>query len=603
MDESVDLLVREWAVRTPTATAVSAGDAQYSFVELVRQADRFSRALRAAGVGPEVPVALCLPRSAALIVAALGVLGAGGAYVALDPTHPRARLQAIVTESGARAVVADRVDLGLPAGVGLIRPADLTAVGAQSATDPIDSGTRPHDEQAAYVIYTSGSTGGPKGVLVGHSALRHLVDWHGRTFELTRNDRVAQLASPGFDACVWDIWATLSAGASLHVPDETTRVTPVALRDWLLRERITVAFVPTKLAESLLALPWPSTAALRTLLTGGDALHQRPHNGLPFTLVNNYGLSEAAVVSTSGTVSPDDTAAPSIGTPVDHADAYIVDGSLKPVTVGEQGQLLLGGAGLARGYVGLPALTAQRFIADHLSGRPGGRLLCTGDLARQRPNGEIEFLGRADDQISRLGVRVEPAEIAAVLTRYPAVRSAVVVVESGDGPTQRLLAYLVADGDRPAAATLDDFAGVTLPAEMIPNQYVWLDELPVNGNGKVDRAQLPPPTDPSGGPTAPVGRAAGGNLETALVPVVAGVLGLPTIPVDANFFRLGGHSLLGAQLMLRLRDQYAVDLSLQFLFAHPTVEKMAMGIEALLLDELNTTSDADTAEHLGQVRR
>ncbi|MEV5721072.1 non-ribosomal peptide synthetase [Amycolatopsis mediterranei] len=592
MRGSVDSEVREHARRRPDHVAVLTGDAALTYAELMASADALSSVLRAEGTGPDVPVGLCLPRSAAMVVGALGILGAGGAYVALDPGHPPARLAAILAESGARLVLGAS-GVPLPKGVTRIAATGHPAARFRPAA--------PHAAALAYLIYTSGSTGRPKGVMVAHAELRHLVDWHHRAFGLTATDRVAQLASPGFDASVWDLWSTLTAGATLCVPDEEIRLDPTALRDWLVAERITVTFAPSGLAEELIALPWPRRAPLRLLLTGGDVLRRRPPPGLPFTLVNNYGITEATVVSTSGPVPADGEALPSIGRPIDRVRAHVVDEQLRPVPPGTVGQLLLGGAGLARGYAGRPAATASRFVPDHLGDRPGARLLRTGDLVRRSADGELTFVGRADDQLSRNGLRVEPGEVVAALQRHSAVRAAVVVAEP-DRAQPRLLAYLQpASGERPGRDELAAFLATTLPAAMVPHEYLWLTEFPLTANGKLDHKMLPPPPPP-GQDTGPVSTAddAGPRteLEAALVPIVADVLDLTTVAADANFFQIGGHSLLGAQLVMRLRERYDVELSLRFLFANPTVRSMAAGIEELVRADITAMSEEQARELL-----
>ncbi len=274
----------------------------------------------------------------------------------------------------------------------------------------------------AYVVYTSGSTGQPKGVLVEHDGLTNLVEWHRAAFGLHAGDRCTQISSPGFDAAVWEIWPSLSVGAAIHVVPEGLRTDPIRLRDWLVTEGITVTFLPTPMAEGVIGLDWPDDGALRYLLTGGDALTRRPRRDLGFTLVNNYGLSETTVVATSGAVATEGDGAPSIGRPISGVVAEVVDERLRPVDPGGDGELVLGGVAIARGYLNRPELTAQRFLDG-----PEGRRYRTGDRVRVRADGEIEFLGRLDDQLSIRGFRVEPGEIAAVLNSHPAIEASVAV--------------------------------------------------------------------------------------------------------------------------------------------------------------------------------
>jgi amino acid adenylation domain-containing protein len=351
---------------------------------------------------------------------------------------------------------------------------------------------------AAYLIYTSGSSGNPKGVMVEHRSLLNLIRWHQRAFALTSADRGTQIASPGFDAAVWEIWPYLTAGASIHVPPDEIRADPAALRDWLLAHEITISFVPTALAEAVMTVPWPSRAPLRSLLTGGDALLRSPPRGLPFELVNNYGVTEATVVSTSGVIPPgaEGGLKPSLGRPIAGIRIHLVDDDLRLVEPGEPGEVLIGGLSVARGYHNRPDLTKERFLPDHLGGETNEVVYRTGDLARWRPDGELEFLGRLDDQVTIHGVRIEPGEVEAALNSHPAVRSSVVLA-TGVATNRRLVAYLVtALADPPDSELIRSHLCRHLPEAMLPASFIWQESLPVTANGKVDRAALssvPPP--------------------------------------------------------------------------------------------------------------
>jgi hypothetical protein len=338
---------------------------------------------------------------------------------------------------------------------------------------------------------------------------------------------------------------------------------------------------------------WPAGAALRVLLTGADALRRHPPRGLPFSVFNNYGPTECAVVTTSGRVPPAGTedGMPSIGSPISNVTAQILDSDLRPVPPGATGELCIGGAGVARGYRGRPDLTGECFVPDPRG--HGARLYRTGDLAALRADGEIAFVGRLDAQVKVRGFRVELGEVAAALSRHPAVQSAVVTAWEPAGRDLRLAAYMVpAPGAAPAAAGLRSFLETSLPTHMIPAAFVHLDALPLTSNGKVDRAALPPPDlameqrprDPAP-PRTPV--------EQRTAGIVAELLGLDLVGVDEDFFLLGGHSLLGAQLTTRVRDLYGVELSLQSLFDNPTVESMSVEIERLLVERLQAMSDEE----------
>jgi acyl-CoA synthetase (AMP-forming)/AMP-acid ligase II len=358
--------------------------------------------------------------------------------------------------------------------------------------------------------------------------------------------------------------------------------------------------MPTALAEAVLSLDWPAELPLRYLLTGGDTLHRYPSPELSFAVVNNYGPTEGTVVATSGVVRPNPSplAAPSIGKPIQGVRVYVVDDRLDPVAIGAPGELLIGGAGVARGYVNRPALTDEKFIPDPFRGTPGARLYRTGDIARQRPDGELEFLGRVDEQVQIHGNRIELGEISAILHRHPAVRSSVVVVGEHDSDERRLIAYVVAgEGRHPDSEQLRAHLVRHLPNHMLPAAFVCLEELPVTPNGKVDRSALPAPTAANVAQPRNPARAAN-ELEQALEILVAELLGLDRVGVDENFFMLGGHSLLGAQLIVRIRDCFGVDMSLRYLFENPTVAGMAAEVERLLVADLESMSDEEAARLL-----
>jgi acyl-coenzyme A synthetase/AMP-(fatty) acid ligase/acyl carrier protein len=341
-------------------------------------------------------------------------------------------------------------------------------------------------------------------------------------------------------------------------------------------ERITVTFLPTAVAEGVMGLAWPDDAALRYLLTGGDTLTRRPPPALGFVVVNNYGLSETAVVATSGVVAPHGAGSPSIGRPISGVVAEVVDEGLRPVEPGIPGELVIGGVAVARGYLNQPELTAQRFLDDQQ-----GRRYRTGDRVRQRPDGELEFLGRLDDQLSIRGFRVEPGEITAALNDHPAVLASVTVGIGSSSAERRLVAYVVAAGrERPHADELDEFLGGFLPQHMLPSTYVWLDELPLTRHGKVDRDALPTPIDTTR--DEPEGRQPQTSIEAATASVVAELLGVDEVGIDQNFFLLGGHSMLGAQVIVRLEDLFGVEITLRRLFDHPTVAEIAAEVERLI---------------------
>ncbi|MEA2693948.1 MAG: hypothetical protein QOJ16_3335, partial [Acidobacteriota bacterium] len=597
LDHPVHERVAERARSAPAALAVRSGAAELSYGDLDAAAERLARRLAGLGVRPESRVGLLLPRSPELAVAALAVGKAGGAYLPIDPGHPPERWALLLADAGARVVVTTAALAALlppgPPGLATVILDGVHEGGDGEATATALPADRPGLDGLAYVIYTSGSTGRPKGVLVSHAGLANLVGWHLDAYGVTAADRATLIAGVGFDASVWELWPYLVAGASLHLPDEETRTSPERLRDWLTEEGITLAFLPTPLAEALLALDWPRRPALRALLTGGDRLHRPPAAGSPFALINHYGPTEGAVVASAGLIPPGfpDDGPPSIGRPIANARIYLLDRHLEPVPAGIPGELWLAGRGLARGYLGAPELTAERFLPDVFGG-PGERLYRTGDLARHRPDGHLDFLGRADQQVKVRGFRVEPGEVEAVLASHPAVAAAAVVAREASPGDVRLVGYVVArQGDpEPLLPELRRFLAERLPGYMVPAALVPLAALPLTANGKVDRQALPAP-----GWTAEVDFVAPRTpLEDLLAGIWAELLGVARVGVDDNFFALGGHSLLATRLAARVRATLGVELPLARLFAAPTVAGLAR--------ELTTTAAFPAASAAGVLR-
>ncbi len=572
MNHSTALDLFEEAVRNARASvAVRDEGGILSYGDVSERAERLARHLRQRGVKRGDLIGQCLERSASLVVGALAAFSLGAAYVAIDPAYPDDRIRWMLDDADVAALVTDEQNASRPLGRGATvvlgpggqLPADAIADGDEPLPAP------PHSTDLAYVVYTSGSTGHPKGVMVEHGSLANLIAWHHAAFSLTSADRCTQLASPGFDAAVWEIWPSLACGAALHVVPEQLRRDPLGLRDWLVAEDITVSFVPTAIAETLIAVPWPRTARLRYLLTGGDALTRRPRPDLGFEVINNYGPSETAVVATSGPVAPDGRGTPSIGRAIAGVRLEIVDDDLVPVATGEVGELLVGGVAVARGYLHRDDLTAACFLQNG-----EGRWYRTGDHVRLGLDGELEFLGRADDQLSLRGFRVEPAEIVAALSSHSAISTCAVLGVGRSGTDRELIAYVVAGGnERPTNVDLSDFVGERLPEYMVPARYVWLDRLPLTIHGKLDRQALEEPLEPARLPVA--GPPPGADVETTVAALVAELLGIEEIGMNKNFFLLGGHSMLGAQLIVRLEDLFGAEVSLRFVFDHPTMAEIA----------------------------
>jgi amino acid adenylation domain-containing protein len=584
----------------PAAPAVRDGTVSATFAELDRWSEVICGGLVARGVGAGCAVALLVPRSAALVAGALGIMRAGGAYLPIEESCPAQRLEFMLRDAGCRVVVTSReLETRVPAGPW----SSLIAGGPPGPEAAAAVGPRPWPDldSLAYVIYTSGSTGQPKGVEVTHRNLANLCAWTREAFAIRASDRASQVNNPAFDAAGWEIWPHITAGASVHVADEDTRRDMSRLRDWLLSRGVTIATLPTAMTEIAMTLEWPEDGTLRLLLTGGDTLHRRPPASLPFAVVNNYGPTECTVVTTSGRVAPSvagrGDGAPSVGRPIDNVTVRILDPDLRPVPSGTPGELFVGGEAVARGYRNRAALTAERFVPDPET--PGGRLYRTGDRVTLRPDGEIAFLGRLDDQVQVRGHRVEPAEVAAALSLHPAVRSALVTAWEPVEGDRRLVAYVVASPEATPAALRAFLAG-RLPSHMVPAYFHRLDALPLTSRGKVDRAALPGPDrflqEEAAGAVPPRT-----PLEERIGGIAAGLLGLERVGADQDFFLLGGHSLLAVQLASRLRAAYGVEVPLEALFDGPTVAAMAAEVERLLIERLETMSDEDVRRSLGPV--
>ena len=536
-------LVEEQARLRPDALAAEDGARQLTYGELDERADRLAAKLRTHGVQPDDVVAVHLPRSVDMLVALLAVWKAGAAYLPIDPDYPAERVRFMLQDSGARVVVLTEQHF------------------LHLEEEPLPVSRTSSPEGLAYLIYTSGSTGAPKGVPITHRSLFNLICWHREAYDVGPLDRATQIAGPAFDGAVWEIWPYLTAGASVHVADEATRLDAGRLVRWLVERRITLAFLPTPLAEAALREPWPSACALRALLTGGDKLNQPPPPGLPFRLVNHYGPTENTVVSTCIEVASNEKLP--IGRPLPNTQAYVVDAYLQPVPIGVPGELLVGGVQLSPGYWKRPELTAAQFIQVL-----GKRLYRTGDRVRWLPDGTLEFLGRIDEQVKIRGFRIELGEIEAALRRQPGVREAVVLAREVRGD-KRLVAYTVGHVD---VEKLRE----ALPPYMIPAHFLTLEALPLTEHGKVDRKALPAPGRVAAEFVAPAT-----STERALAELWQHVLRIERIGAKDNFFESGGHSLLAMEVVAGVRARFGVELPLKNLFERPVLADLAEAIEVL----------------------
>lgn len=605
-DRLVPDLVAERAAERPEATALVAGGTRLGYRQLLARADRLAEGLREAGVGPEVPVGLCLPRGAEMAVAALAVLRAGGAYLPLDPEQPPARLRAMLADARARLVLAAD---GTAAGAQRLGvPVAVVAPAADGFTVPPPRGPgqrrggRPGPRNTAYLLFTSGSTGTPKGVAVEHRSLTNMATAVRAHFPVTADDRVLQYVSFGFDVAVSDLFFAWVAGAELHIADERERLGD-ALHDRLRDSRISYVFLPPSAAMSLPVRPG-SLPELRTLAVGGEPCPAElvERWAAPGRrLVDAYGPSEATVYATTAELTPRRPVV--IGRPVANTRAYVLDRRLQPVPVGVVGEIYLAGAGLARGYANRPGLTAERFVADPY-GLPGERMYRTGDLGRHDADGVLSYLGRTDTQVKVRGFRVELGEIETVLAGHPQVALAAARV-LGSGGDRRLAAYAVpVEGAAPGVGELRAWLAEHLPAYMVPEAIVPLDALPLNRSGKVDRSRLPEPPSTRPRLAQPYAPPAGATQQR-LAAVWGGVLEVDRIGAHDNFFELGGNSIRLLAVLAELRrlgGRYA-ELALVDLFRHPTVSALAAHLDRSAAPARGAARPAGDALRRGADRR
>ncbi|HEV3458220.1 MAG TPA: amino acid adenylation domain-containing protein, partial [Thermoanaerobaculia bacterium] len=609
--------IERQAALTPGATAVVGEGESLTYRDLDARANRLARRLRRMGVRVDEPVAICAERSPALVVGLLGILKAGGAYLPLDPSYPSERL-AFMIEDGlgglAAPVLLAQVDLlaASVAGAGA-RLIDLdAAAGPAGDADgaPLDGGAGA--DNLAYVIYTSGSTGRPKGVMNTHRGIVNRIAWMQRAHGLTPADRVLQKTPVSFDVSVWELFWPLAVGARLVLARPGGHRDPAYLMRRIEEQGVTVLhFVPSMLHAFLAQPGLGRCRSLRRVIASGEALPAelaaRFHEllggaGETTELHNLYGPTEAAVEVTAHRTLPGPARrAVPIGRPIANLGIWLLDPELQPVPLGVPGELYIGGTGLARGYLRRPGLTAERFV-PHPLGRPGERLYRTGDLARFSADGEIEFLGRTDDQVKLRGFRIEPGEIEAALAGHPAVREAAVVAREERPGEVRLAAYVVPakPGPGPEAGDLRDALRRVLPEHMVPADFTLVDALPLTPSGKLDRGalralrperELAPaaPAAPAGGP--------GGGLVTELEELITGIwqdiLRRGPIGLDDNLFDAGAHSLLAIQFTARVYEALALEIPLRLLFEAPTVRRLGVAIQAILIEQVAGLTDAE----------
>ncbi len=579
--QCIHQLFEEQVERTPESVALVFEDQQLSYRELNSRSNRLAHFLQSLGVGPETLVAICVERSLEMVIGLLGILKAGGAYVPLDPKYPPERLRFMLHDTRTSVLLTqESLASSLPEVEARVvyLDRDWARIEDESQGNPYSTVTA---HNLAYVIYTSGSTGKPKGVAIEHRSSVALIDWSHEVF--SKSDLAGVLCSTSlcFDLSVFEIFVPLSCGGKVIIAPNALALPTLAT----VSEITLVNTVPSALAEliSLDAIP----ESVITVNLAGEPLQQRLVREIYGRTRTNrvfdlYGPSESTTYSTYALRTMDGPQ--TIGRPISNTRVFVLNHRLEPVPVGVAGELYIGGAGLARGYLNRPELTAERFVSDPFSGEPGARLYKTGDQVRWRADGNLEYLGRLDDQVKFRGFRIELGEIEASLARHPGLRRSVVVAREEEPGDKRLVAYLVPvdQAAPPSAAELRSFLSRGLPEFMIPSAFVVLDRLPLSPNGKVDRKALPKPgeawaeTSNFIAPRTPI--------EEILVGIWAEVLGSERVGVADNFFDLGGHSLRAMRVIARVRDVLGVEVAMRTFFEAPTVQGMAVAIDRKLFE-------------------
>ena len=601
----------------PTAIATQFGHQQFTYQALNQGSNQLARYLQRLGVVAEMPVGICLERSAEAIAAMLAVLKAGGAYVPLDPSYPPERLHFVLEDARIAVVLtqkdwADSLQTDATTVICLEQEWDKIAQESDENLSTPSPDRVPSGDQLAYVIYTSGSTGTPKGVMVPHRAVNRLVcetDY----VQIEPGDRVAQVANLAFDAATFEVWGALLNGAQLTGFEREVTLSPLAFVTELRQQQISILFLTTALFNQTASQIPDAFRSLKYLLFGGETVNVDRvrlvlQQGKPQHLIHVYGPTENTTFSTWYEVQDvlENATTIPIGQAVANTQVYLLDATMSPVPPGVNGEIYLGGAGLARGYLNRPELTAEKFVRAEFS-----ILYRTGDRALYRPNGNLEFLGRTDAQIKIRGFRVELGEIEVVVGQHPMIQTAVVVVRQIDSNSsagmlreRQLIAYVVL---KPLTTLterdLRSFLKTKLPSYMVPTAFVVLDTLPLTANGKVDQKALPSPdltvvreTSPIVAPTT--------SLEASLEELWTQLLGRKQVGIHDNFFELGGHSLLATQLVSRIRDRFQVELPLRSVFETPTIAELAQKIAALRgRSQIDSSSLLNRWQESGSQRR
>lgn len=587
---SVQQIFEQQAARKPEAVALTCSGQSLTYRQLNARSNRLARELRTLGVGPDVLVGICMERSNDLVIGLLAIIKAGGAYLPIDLAYPADRLAFMLADANAPVLLTQsKLTKDLPATAAKVLCVDDLLEQPEAPGDDENPPATAGPDHLAYVIYTSGTTGKPKGSCITHRNVTRLFSATEHWYHFNHQDVWSLFHSYAFDFSVWEIWGALLYGGRLVVVPYLVSRSPEAFYELLAEEHVTVlnqtpsAFRMLIHAEETAAAP--RELSLRYVIFGGEALEMqslRPwfdrHGDQQPQLVNMYGITETTVHVTYRPLSKDDLNFGSvIGVPIPDLQVYILDSQRQPVPIGVPGEMYVGGAGLARGYLGRPELTAERFIPDHINGRPGSRLYRTGDLARFLPGRDIEYLGRIDHQVKIRGFRIELGEIESVLCTHKAVRESIVIARQDDPGENRLVAYITAKtGAAPNVKELREHLKVKMPEYMVPAAFVLLDKLPLTDNGKVDRKALPAPDlnrlDAGAGGRSLLPR---NEMEHTIGAIWQEVLHLEKVGIEDSFFDLGGHSLLLIQIQNKLETVLNRQVSIMDLFRYPTISSLA----------------------------
>jgi amino acid adenylation domain-containing protein len=596
-------LFEQQVARDPGAVALVFGERQVSYRELNERANRVAHHLRSRGVAPDVLVGVCLERSPEMVVALLAVWKAGGAYVPLDPAYPPERLSFMIGDAQTLVLLTEEKCRRLFSSAGdkaIYLDSDWAILNKEPGDNPAPIA---NPSNLAYVMYTSGSTGKPKGAMILHRGLVNYLWWAIKTYAVEPGRSVPVHTSISFDLTVTSLYTTLLAGGKVELLPEDVGAQNLLAALLGAGDRSLVKITPAHL--ELLSHQIRAEQAVgmtRTFVIGGENLLAENlrlwRDAAPATrLINEYGPTETVVGCCVYEVQPADPRSGSvpIGRPIANTQLYVLDSSMQAVAPGVIGELYIGGAGVASGYLNRPELTAERFLPDPFSGIPGARLYKTGDLARYRTDGTLEYLGRADDQVKVHGYRIELGEIEAILAAHPKVKSCAVLAREDEPGNKQLVGYLVSrEGDPPSTDDLRAFLKETLPQYMVPARFVYLDALPLTPNGKVDRKALPPP------PKVTSGAGKGGPPRTNTAKSIAAfwseLLRVDGIGIHDDFFDLGGDSLNATGLVARLRATFGVELRLASLFDQPTIAGLSEVVDMLVLTSRGPDAQAGSAQ-------